>query len=61
MCFSADFNFIMKERSGVGPIAVGNTLRRLIAKCAGLVVREEMGELLPPRQLDYGVKFGAKT
>ena len=55
------FICIMKEWRGVGPIAVGNTLRRLVAKCVGLVVMEEMGELLAPTQLDYGVKCGAKT
>ena len=30
-------------------------------KCAGLVVREEMRELLAPRQLGYGVKLGAEA
>ena len=43
------------------PIAVGCTLRRLVAKYAGSLVREEMGELLSPRQLGYGVKRGAEA
>ena len=50
-----------KKEGGLRPIAVGNTLRRLVAKCAGLLVRNEMSELLVPFQLGYGVKGGAEA
>ena len=43
------------------PIAVGCTLRRLVAKVACLSVVDEMAELLSPRQLGYGVKGGAEA
>ena len=46
---------------GVRPIAVGCTLRRLVAKIAGQLVVDEMAELLSPRQLGYGVRGGAEA
>ena len=46
---------------GVRPVAVGCTLRRLIAKIAGNKVREDMVALSAPRQLGYGVRGGAET
>ena len=45
-----------KKSGGVRPIAVGCTLRRLVAKVACLSVVDEMAELLSPTQLGYGVK-----
>ena len=52
---------LSKEDGGVRPIAVGLTLRRLVAKVAGFQVRDEMSDLLAPRQLGYGVKGGAEA
>ena len=53
---------LKKKDGGVCPIAVGNnTLHRLVAKCAALLVRDEMGELFAPVQLGYGVKRGAEA
>ncbi len=43
------------------PIAVGCTLRRLVAKIAGRKVSDEMAELLAPRQLGFGVRNGAEA
>ena len=45
------FNFtaLQKKDGGVRPIAVGCTLRRLVAKLAGRKIMDEMGELLAPR------------
>ena len=40
---------------------MGLTLRRLVAKVAGHHVRDEMSDLLAPRQLGYGVKGGAEA
>ena len=39
-------------------IAVGCTLHRLVAKCAGSKVMKKMGELLFPKQLGCGIKRG---
>ena len=44
-----------KPGGGVRPIAVGCTLRRLVAKIAGQLVVDEMAELLSPRHL--GMEF----
>ena len=43
------------------PIAVGCTLRRLVAKIAGRKVLDEMTNLLAPRQLGYGVRGSAEA
>ena len=59
--FGANLIAFNKKEGGVCPIAVGNTLRRLVAKCAGLLVRNEMSELLVPFKLDYGVKGGVEA
>ena len=59
--FGANLVALRKEDGGVRPIAVGCTLRRLVAKVVGRKVMEEMGTLLAPRQLGYGVKGGAEA
>ncbi len=40
---------------------MGCTLRRLAAKVAGTKAAEELGDLLAPRQLGYGVRRGAEA
>ena len=52
---------IALEKKGGGPIAVGCTLRRLVAKIAGFRVLEDMATLLAPRQLGYGIRGGAEA
>ena len=52
---------LTKKEGGIRPIAVGCTLRRLVAKVAGFRVRDEMAALLAPRQLGYGVRGGAEA
>ena len=59
--FGANLVALGKKDGGVRPIPVGCTLRRLVAKVAGRGVMEEMGALLSPRQLGYGVKKGAES
>ena len=56
--FGASFVALKKKDGSIRPIAVGCTLRRLVAKCAGNKVMKEMGELLFPQQLGYGIKRG---
>ena len=50
-----------KVDGGVRPIVIGNTLCRLVSKCACASVREEMGSLLSPLQLGFGVPRGTKA
>ena len=49
-----------KKSGGVRPIAVGCTLRRLVAKVASNLVASDMAQFLAPRQLGYGVRDGQK-
>ena len=58
--FGASLVALEKTSVGVRPIAVGCSLRRLIAKIAGQLVIEDMAALLSPRQLGYGVRGGLK-
>ena len=59
--FGASLVALEKKSGGVRPIAVGCTLRRLVAKIAGYMVSEDMAELFSPRQLGYGVRGGAEA
>ena len=59
--FGATLVALEKKSGGVRPIAVGCTLRRLVAKIAGQMVVDDMADLLSPRQLGYGVKGGAEA
>ena len=42
-------------------MAVGCTLRRLVAKIAGNKVTDDISSLLAPQQLGFGVKGGAEA
>ncbi len=57
--FGASLVALKKKSGGVRPIAVGCTLRRLVAKIASRKVSDDMAELLAPRQLGFGVRNGA--
>ena len=46
---------------GVRPIAVGCTLRHLVAKYAGNQIMEAMGALHAPHQLGYGTPHGSEA
>ena len=59
--FGASLVALRKKTGGVRPIAVGCTLRRLVAKIAGRKVLDEMTNLLAPHQLGYGVRGGAEA
>ena len=52
---------LRKKDGGLRPIAVGNTLRRLVAKVACSAVRDRVTERLAPLQLGFGVKQGAEA
>ena len=59
--FRASLTVLTKKEGGVRPIAVGCTLRCLVAKVAGSKVRDEMIDLLAPIQLGYSVRGGAEA
>jgi len=52
---------LAKKGGGVRPIAVGSTLRRLVAKAACCSVRESVVAKLAPSQLGFGVQLGAEA
>jgi hypothetical protein len=58
--FGANLIGLNKSDGGVRPIAIGNTLRRLVSKCAGLLIKCDMASLLSPLQLGYGTPRGAE-
>ncbi len=59
--FAASLVALKKKSGGVRLIAVGCTLRRLVAKIASRKVSDDMAELLPPSQLGFGVRNGAEA
>ena len=50
-----------KKDGGVRPIAIGCTLRRLVAKCACSQICNDMSAILSPLQLGYGTPRGAEA
>ena len=57
--FGASLCALRKKDGGVRPIAIGNTLRRLISKVAVRGCAETCNNLLRPNQLGFGVRLGA--
>jgi len=52
---------LIKKDGGIRPIAVGCTLRRLVAKTASKLVQETMAAQLAPIQLGFVVKHGTEA
>ena len=52
---------LTKPDGSVQPIAVGCTLRRLVAKCVVVSVRESLDEVLVPLQLGFGTPMGIEA
>ena len=59
--FGANLTALLKKGGGIRPIAVSCTLRRLVAKVAGIKVKKELTSLLVPQQLGFGTKGGAEA
>lgn len=59
--FGASLTALAKKGGGVRPIAVGSTIRRLVAKVACSMVRRQVVDKLVPHQLGFGVKLGAEA
>ncbi|XP_063538102.1 uncharacterized protein LOC134747408 [Cydia strobilella] len=58
--YGASLCALAKRDGGVRPIAVGNTLRRLVSKLACRAVKEEMAEFLQPCQVGFGTPLGCE-
>ena len=52
---------LKKPDGGVRPIAVGETLRRLVSKCCSASAKKAAQQLLEPRQLGGGTRAGAEV
>ena len=54
---------LKKDNDGVRPIAVGETLRRLVGKCCtqDTSIREMSQTILEPRQVGVGTRGGAEA
>jgi hypothetical protein len=59
--YGASLCALIKKDRGVRPIAVGSTLRRLVAKAACRSVKVGMVAKLAPHQLGFGVQLGAEA
>ena len=58
---SASLSALLKKKGGIRPIAVGEVLRRLIAKCLAKEANLEAKELFQSLQLGVGVRGGAEA
>jgi hypothetical protein len=59
--FGANLTALTKKIGGIRPIAVGNTLRRLAARCIGSSVRDQRRTAYGDVQLGYGTPRGAEA
>ena len=59
--FGASLIPLKKKDGGIRPIAVGQTLRRLAAKCASFRATGSMSALLAPHQLGVGIPLGCEA
>ena len=59
--FGAKLIGLHKANGNIRPIAIGCTLRRLVCKCACASVRDEIGSVLFPKQLGFGVSRGIEA
>ena len=59
--FGANLTALRKKCGGLRPIAVGETLRRLVAKCISKAVINKAKNILQPVQLGVGVRGGIEA
>ena len=58
--FGARLIALQKKDGGVRPIAIGNTVRRLVGKVTCATIKEKAMQLYEPHQLGFGVAKGAE-
>ena len=61
LLYGANLIALQKPDGGVRPIAVGNSIRRMVAKAASVLVGERIGSKLRPVQLGYGSSGGCEA
>lgn len=59
--YGATLCALEKKDGGIRPIAIGNTIRRLVAKLGCRSVREEMAMYLQPCQIGFGTPLGCEA
>ena len=59
--FGANLLALKKSDGGLRPIAIGSTLRRLVAKVGCRSVASHVQAYLAPKQLGFGTKLGAEA
>jgi len=59
--FGANLIVFRKKDGGPRPIAIGLSLRRLVARAACAATQQQAAELLAPTQLGLGVRAGAEA
>ena len=59
--FGTNLIALNKKEGGIRPIAVGQTLRRLVAKCASGLMMRSSEISFAPRQLAYGTSLGCEA
>lgn len=61
LLFGANLLSLEKKCGGVRPIAVGESIRRLAAKCASRIATQKLSDILSPIQLGTGTRYGAEA
>jgi len=59
--FGAAITAFIKKEGGVRPIAVGEAIRRLCAKCATQAIRDRFSGVFAPLQIGFGIPGGAEA
>ena len=58
--YGAHLCAISKKDGGLRPVAVGNVLRRLVAKCCSNLCRERASSVFAPHQYGFGIPNGCE-
>ena len=61
LLYGANLIALCKPDGGIRPIAVGNTLRRMVAKSISFLLRVQFGDHFRPRQLGCGTPGGCEA
>jgi hypothetical protein len=61
LCGASLFALLKKEPGAIRPIAVGEVLRHLVAKCLAFANAPQAANLLNPHQLGVGTRGGCET
>lgn len=59
--YGASVCALEKKGGGIRPIAVGSTIRRLVAKLGCHAVRDDMADYLQPHQVGFGTPLGCEA